>query len=412
MNQMVRIVLAALMLEAAAGCAKRAMIPATGEATLVEVFSPAEVTVMATGVGSKAAEAEADARYQAVNFVLLGGTDPLLQRPEERAKFDSIRGQVLSRDSVMKFISWEDVRYQRRLKLEDGRLKLTKQMRVNRRMLTEYLVGQGVLESKDTIVEELGTPRVMVIPATTKDESPIDKLNSSLLLKKAAQIIESFLTANKYDVVVPEQKVAIDELVAVTADERGIAEDASYLYALSIGCDIYVTYTVDITSGTYETRKASVAVRTYETTTGRLLGTETGYSPEVATSSNQVVMEQAFNACMNNVLSRVSNYWKDDLAKGMQYKLVVKFRGALGRDAIQNLQFGLADMAGGIAKKTKENVISDKTMDLLLWIDTKEYDATRRIYSALEQRFVAKFPGYRMRKIVINRKLLVVEISK
>jgi uncharacterized protein (DUF2384 family) len=395
-----------------AGCGKKAMIPATGEASFVETYSPAEVVILATGVGSNLNEAEKDARYQAVNYVLLGGTDPLLQTPEEKAKFEMVKNQVLNKDSVMKFISYEDSRYHRRVKTPDGRLKITKFMRVNKRMLEEYLVSKEVLKSREEISATIGTPFVMVIPQTTKEESPIDLLNSDYLYKKGAQIIESFLTARKYDVQVPDQTVTINELVGAMAENRGVAEDVSYLYALTVGCDIYITYTIDITSGSYGTKKASVGVRIYETTTGRLLGTETGYSPEVETSSDQVVMESAFNDCMDRVLSRMTAYWKDDIKNGMQYKLIVKFIGTYSRDKIESIQFGISDIVAKIANKTKENVFSDKTIDLTVWAKSESYENARKIYQALKEQFETKFPDYKMNQITLNRKLIVVQVKR
>jgi hypothetical protein len=401
-----------IMMVIITGCGKKAMIPATGEATFVETYSPAEVTILATGVGSNLNEAEKDARYQAVNFVLLGGSDPLLQTPEEKSRFEMVKPQILDKDSVRKFISYEDDKYQKRVKLPDRQLKITKYMRVNKRMVEEFLVNKEVIKSREEISEAIGTPFVMVIPQTTKEENPIDKLNSDFLYKKGAQIIESFLTARHYDVQVPDQTVTINELVGAMAENRGIAEDVSYLYALTIGCDIYITYTIDITSARYGTKKASVGVRIYETTTGRLLGTETGYSPEVATSSDQVVMESAFNDCMDRVLSRMMNYWKDDIKKGMQYKLIVKFIGSYSRDKIESIQFGITDIVGGIANKTKENIISDKTIDLLIWAKADQYENARKVYQTLKGQFEAKFSDCKMNSITLNRKLIVVQVKK
>ncbi|MEO0093892.1 MAG: DUF6175 family protein [candidate division WOR-3 bacterium] len=400
-----------MMMAIVIGCAKKPMIPATGEATLVETYSPAEVTILATGVGSNLNEAEKDARYQAVNFVLLGGTDPLLQTPEEKTKFELVKNQILDKDSVRKFISYEDDKYQKRVKLPDRRLKITKIMRVNKRMVEEFLVAKEVIKSREAISEAIGTLFVMVIPQTTKEQSPIDILNSNFLYKKGAQIIESFLTARKYDVQVPDQTVTINELVDALAENREIKEDISYALALTIGCDIYITFTVDITEGRYGTKKASVGVRIYEATTARLLGTETGYSPEVATSSDQVVMESAFNDCMDKVLSRMTAYWKDDIKKGMQYKLIVKFSGSYSKDKIEAIQFGITDLVAKIANKTKENIISDKTIDLLVWAKADEYENARKIYQTLKSQFEAQFPDYKMNQITLNRKLIVVQVK-
>ncbi len=393
-------------------CAKKPMVPATGEATFVETYSPAEVVILATGVGKNLVEAEKDARYQAVHFVLLGGTDPILQREDEKVRFEGIKELILNKDSVVKFISWEDEKYQKRIKLADGRLKISKLMRVNKRILTEYLVSKGVIKAVEEISEEIGTPFVMVIPQVSKDESPIEKLQTSFLHRKAAQIIESFLTARKYNVSVPDATVQINEIVSALGEEKKIKEDISYLYALTIGSDIYITFTVDITSGRYGTKKASVGVRIYETTTGRLLGTETGYSPEVATTSDQVVLESALNDCMDRVLSRMTNYWKDDIKYGLQYKIVIKFPTGISSERLEKMQFALLDMLKEGVNKSKENIVSERTIDLLVWAKRDKFSEARSIYSYLKDRFTNAFPGYTLSRITLNRKLLVCEVKK
>jgi hypothetical protein len=393
-------------------CAKKPMVPATGEATFVETYSPAEVVISATGVGKNLGEAEKDARYQAVHFVLFGGTDPILQREEEKEKFNQIKDLVLNKDSVVKFISWEDDKYQRRIKLADGRLKITKLMRVNKRILSEYLVNKGVIKAVEEISEEIGTPFVMVIPQVGKEENPIKKMEESFLHRKAAQIIEAFLTARKYNVIVPDATVQINELVSALGKERGIKEDIAYLYALTIGSDIYITFTVDVTSGRYGTKKASVGVRIYETTTGRLLGTETGYSPEVATTSDQVVLESALNDCMDKVLQRMTNYWKDDIKYGLQYKVVVNFPKGISSERLEKMQFALLDMIKEGVNKSKENIVSERTIDLIIWAKRDKYPEARAIYSYLKERFSNAFPGWTISKMVLNRKLLVCEVKK
>ncbi|MDW8114453.1 MAG: hypothetical protein RMJ34_05925, partial [candidate division WOR-3 bacterium] len=144
----------------------------------------------------------------------------------------------------------------------------------------------------------------------------------------------------------------------------------------------------------------------------RLLGTETGYSPEVATTSDQVVLESAINDCMDRVLSRMTNYWKDDIKYGLQYKIVIKFPTGISSERLEKMQFALLDILKEGANKSKENIISERTVDLLIWAKRDKFPEARSIYSYLKERFSSSFSGYTLSRITLNRKLLVCEVKK
>jgi hypothetical protein len=73
--------------------------------------------------------------------------------------------------------------------------------------------------------------------------------------------------------------VALDELIKSHLLIKGQEEDEAYGLALTIGSDVYITYTINISENYVagqHLNKAIVGVRAFETTTARLLGTETG----------------------------------------------------------------------------------------------------------------------------------------
>ena len=156
--------------------------------------------------------------------------------------------------------------------------------------------------------------------------------------------------------------------------------------ALSIGSDIYITYSGAVESAGYGTQKYSMIVRAYETTTARLLGTETGYS-QARKGEVMVSIEEAINGAIDNVLSRLKNYWKSDLEKGVQYKLVVNISTDFDEDEAEAISFAFMDAVEEIAKKSKENIATSQTLDYLLWCDPEKYDKSSKVYRFLKKKF-------------------------
>ncbi|MGB9595547.1 MAG: DUF6175 family protein [Candidatus Poribacteria bacterium] len=394
------------------GCAGKApILPISREATIIESTNPAEVMVEATGIGRNTDEALLDARRAAIAVVLLGGSDPMLQTQDEKSKFEFIQTDIYSVPNINQYISWESTEIKNRIKIDGGsKIKLTKTFKVNKRMLEEEMVRRQVIKPRLQITETIGLPMIMVVPEVPKGEDPVDTMNRDPRLKHAAQSIESYLTSRKYDVQVPEQKLVIDGLTEAQQGIKGLENDLSYQLALAIGSDVYITFTVDVQErrlGGNIVRKASVGVRAYETTTARLLGTETGYSQERPTADLPLI-EEAISGAIDNVLTRLNAYWKDDLTRGVQYKVTFSIQGNFSEDDNEDIGFAINRIIKKNTKSYKENVIADKTFDYLVWVDPKLISNSRELYSVLRQDYSGKG---QLRSINITRKLLLLRVT-
>src|SRR5512136_3122435 len=103
-----RFVIYALVCVFIIGCAAKApILPVSREATIIESTNPAEVMVEATGIGRTTDEALLDARRSAIAVILLGGSDPMLQTPDEKSKFEFIQTDIYSVPTINQYISWE-----------------------------------------------------------------------------------------------------------------------------------------------------------------------------------------------------------------------------------------------------------------------------------------------------------------
>lgn len=388
-------------------------LPVSREATFIESYSPTEVTIKASGIGKDNKVAEIDGRRAAIYYVLIGATDPILQTPDERKAFESIQDEIFDERNIAKYITFESTEYESRVKLADGRVKITKYYRVNKKLLTDDLVARNVIKPKEEITEAIGLPFIMVVPETPKGVSPVDLLRSDRLLKKGAEVIESYLTARKYDVQVPEQMETLSELAQAQAGLKGVEEDYAYQLALAIGSDVYITYNVKVEKryiGSTEYRKAIVAARAYETTTARLLGTETGYSGEYAVPEEAVV-EEAMNDAIDKVLSRIMAYWKDDLTRGLQFKLLFRITGNFDEDTHDEILMATESALKKLCNRTKQNVVTDQTIDYIVWVDPKKYNSPLALFRDIRKQIETAVP-VKVKRINANRKLLILEITE
>ena len=402
-------------------------LPESREATFVEANGSTEVMVRAKGIGGasglfgfKEEEslklAEMDARKSAVYFVLYGGAglDGILRTDEERSKFQPYQNEFFGNDNVIKFIAWEATSYDSRIKMAGGeKLKVEKQFRINKKAIIDQLLQRGVVASVQEVAEEIGLPTLMALPAVKPGESPLEMLQKDPLLKQGAATVESYLTAKKYNVIAPDQAEQIFQQQKAQMSLKGAEEDMSYAIALSVGSDVYITYSIDVQNrrvGSSEVHKASVSVRAYETTTARLLGTETGYSDESAAPAAALI-EGAITNALNNVMSRINSYWADDMKNGVQYKVIFNITGKFDADAKDELSPAALITLKKLCNRVKENVVSDKTMDYLVWVTNQDYQNSSLFFLALKKEFAQNFAQGKLRKVNSNRKLMMLAIE-
>ncbi len=398
-----------LLLFIVAGRAVYAQVPKSQEATFVESYSPTEVTLKAKGIGFNVDEAERDARKCAVYFLLYSANDAILQTPAEKEAFKAIEQEFFTDANINNYITFMSNSILSKVKLQDGSVKVEKLIRVNREKLKEDLVAKGAIAGTKDLAAIAGNPFIMVLPEVPKGQSPIAALQRDPNIKKGAEVIESYLTARRYEVRVPEQQDAVNDLVSAKKAVAGIQDDIAYKLALSIGADIYISYNVKIEQGSIG-KKASVGCRAYETTTARLLGTETGYSPERPDVPEAALIEEAMNFAIDRVLSRINAYWKEDIASGRQYKVIFRITGKF--DDPDNLTDALEDVLKEVTTKRKNNATTKETADWILWQNS--YESERDFFKALSKAFESnkdiKKLGAKLKRINVNRKLMLLEI--
>ena len=407
MKSMSKLIITGIMLASSmmsVQASKDSNLPVSQQATFVETYSPSEVTIQATGLGKNDKEAIIDLRKCAINFVLNLGTDPLLNTEGAKSQFSGIAEDFFFPANVDKYISWESDKVVSALKsrLPNGKegMKITKAVRVNKKLLTDDLVSKGIIKSREELADAIGMPTIMVIPETPKGQTPLEVFDKNPLAKHAAAVIESYLTARKYDVLVPKAMDQINEMTKLQGEVKGVEEDPGYQLALALGSDVYIVFAGMV----YSSNKVTLQLKAYETTTGRLLGTETGYSASRPGPAEPLV-EEAVNSAIDKVLQRLINYWQDDVKKGIQYKLVFK---SISGSIDEAIKVKISDVMDETFALSKENVVSDKTLDYNVWAKKGDYNKSSKIYRHFRD---ALKSTAKLTQININKKLIIIGIE-
>ncbi|MCB5251244.1 MAG: DUF6175 family protein [Candidatus Cloacimonadales bacterium] len=415
------LVLIVLLIAALTHSLIHAKLPESKQATLIENVSSSEVLVEATGIykNKKKKEVEKygvsratdDAKKAAVYFVLYGGTDPMLRNSAEIKSMEPHIDYFFDKSNVSRYISYEDTQLLSKVISNKGQeVRISKRFKVNKEIIRRDLENFKIIDSRQELAEAVGLPQLMVIPEVGKGVNPIDELRNNPILKHAASVVESHLTAKKYDVIVPQQIDAINTLADAQQMLGDRSEDLAYKLALSIGSDVYITYSGAYENSGYNTKKYAMNVRAYETTTGRLLGAETGYS-QGRQGETMVSIEEAMNTAIDNVLSRIENYWRDDVQNGIQYKLVISIDPSLSEDEVLDIQDLFMDVIDKYSKRSKENIATKQTLDYLIWCDPLKYDNSRRLLRDVRREFDNSAFGSKLKPITTNRKLILLKIE-
>jgi len=95
---------------------------------------------------------------------------------------------------------------------------------------------------------------------------------------------------------------------------------------LQAGSDILVN--VDVTTSSRKVAgvrvdKASVTVEAYQTTTGKLLASSTGYSPERKVTDINAVIQEAAQDAADKITFQIKKEWTRILKKGRPFKVVL-----------------------------------------------------------------------------------------
>ncbi|MGI6393235.1 MAG: DUF6175 family protein [bacterium] len=282
--------------------------PASYEASFVESSGTGEMMIKATGLGCTMEEATNEAKKTAIWFVLEGGDKPILKSPAEKTKAMGLAQQMYANNA--KYIRWtSDIKGKSK---QGNKTKLTYLIKIDVAMITEELVASEIIASSEDLGEQIGMPTISVFADKGGDYA-----------KTAVAVIQEYFTDHSFEVYKADQGDKVNKLVGKISALEGADTDPMHDMALSLGSDIYAKVNYSGGAGSMGTAKASVVVEVYETASGKMLGSTTGYSAERRVTDPNALVQEATNDASSKILSQIKKEWMEMAKKGKPFKITV-----------------------------------------------------------------------------------------
>lgn len=269
---------------------------------------PAEIKLDAvTGEGMTAQAARADAFRNAISQAVgvFVRADTVVQ--DYVTKSDKIRTQSQGFIKSFKLLSES--------KAADGVISGTYQIVVSTKPLQEDV--QNVVGAE---FRNVGHPTVAVVGWFKGRDRAESEVNSV-----AVAALNRALINRGYKVVDASEIAALrkqdQEIIQASgAAQPGNFERVAQQIASKLLADIYVT-----TYGSVGQGKASVASKMYNSYTGQIFGSETGYGTMRGNSLSDTkkAVDDAISGSMQTILSQVSTHWQDVLVNGQEFVIVL-----------------------------------------------------------------------------------------
>ena len=274
------------------------------------------------------------------------------------------------------------------------------ELRKNSSEFTErHPASAGPVSTPAVEKKTIQKPSVMVLPAGTKNLSQsLEVLNGDALSRAAANAINGYLTEKRYPVKSLEESSRLNEAIALQGDISNHDEDLSYIASLSFGADVYIKFTSDIHRG-----QILANLSAYESTSGRMLGTQTATVNDNGTRKEELVAS-AMHKAMPGLERKIMAYFEEDSKIGVPYKVILK----LNRDDEEALYNRASRLLKQRFAKVLTNTMTEKTADFTVYVKPEECADVYEVYEAICQTLGTSFE---VKKNNLVQKLLILELN-
>lgn len=335
-------------------------LPLSREARLMEVSSPHEWLLEATGIADAFEEAVLDAKRAALWWSLFGERG-ILVTPEERQRAEPFLETLFEEKTLGSFITWTEPYPTYR---SESRVAL--QLRINRKWLKTWLREKDVLTRKDPL-EDLS---LFVIPA---------RETTTNLDKNVAESLENFATARGLKVYHSQQAQSIEGFMkSLMILENGPYEDTDF----PGGAEAIITYRLSDENG------YTVCVK--------ILGMKRecsgcGTARMAWTGAEESIEKAAFTAmeelilCLERGTTEVS---EDEYSR----RIVTTLSREFPEMELDGITKGISELLSQTCRFSKEVILTDYTLDFRVVIDRRRFSSERRWYTSLKDGFMKRFP--------------------
>ena len=261
------------------------------------------------------------------------------------------------------------------------------------------------LDEAREVLQDYTQPMIVVTPAMSSngDAQEVVADNNTHSVQEA---IQGYLTKKNYEVKSVEGQETLNEILQMQNDIANTEDDLSYLAGIALDADIYIKFKQEVTND-----EVAVELSAYEASTARLLGSQAstvrnnGHTSKINIASN---LGAAVRKAMPGLEAKILSYWKSDLSKGNQYKVVINIKGEYSDSQTEDLHDAIMKGLKSNFNSVKVNVMTAKTLDFVIYASAVKYKDTQEVYSKIRQ--ILK-PLADTKKNNITRKLILMELN-
>ena len=266
----------------------------------------------------------------------------------------------------------------------------------------QQMTQQSMQESFETATYATATkPSIMVLPEGGKNIQECQNvLKTNRFARTAVSAIHDYLTEKQYNVKSLNETQQINDVVNLQNELAGEEEDLSYVASLSFGADIYIKF-----SGEVQPRKIIANVSAYESTTGRVLGSQSSTVNDNGTRKEELLLS-AVHKAMPGLEKKIQAYWAEDSKIGTQYKVVLNYAGD-PENADESFS-RIARVLRNNFAKVETNSMTSKTGDFTVYAKANSTADAFELYDQIRTALKASF---QVKKINLTKKLIILEVQ-
>jgi len=247
-------------------------------------------------------------------------------------------------------------------------------------------------------------PSILVMPEK-KDAgiSELEIIQKNSYARLMMECVSDYFSKKEYTLKSLEGQKDINEFISMQNDIAGNEDDLAYVASLFFGADVYLKF-----SGDFSRKNIRLELKAYESVTGALLGNEVYWGKIESSKNLNDNIKNAAEIVSRQLDAKLQKYWNNERRKGVQYKIVMNLSSEFDEDFVEDLHAKINATLSRMFKKFSFNVMTSKTVDVIVFADPAAFPNSQGVYNALRKDLKATVG---VKKNNITSKLILLNLS-
>lgn len=309
----------------------------------IEPIDEKTAWITSIGYGNKAEDTKLDSAKNAVDKYV----SDLLTMTDEKQKYQQNKNTFLAQSAKYIYEYKPITNIETKGKTPDGRTykrTMTFKMKVNTEEIRKDLETMGIIAGSKDLRKQLDNFTIMPYVDTERSDALFLQYKDIAETKISSYLQNQHIpTVNVDEIKSVEQKKELINLMKSTASDVG-EEDIMLTMARGTNADLYIKVIgrlEKILVSGQTGYKATITINAFAVMTAEQIASQTGYGKPLtmssATASISATVEEAVNSAMSDIMNKLRLFWKDYVADGNPYVIILKDFSFSEQSQIRNI---------------------------------------------------------------------------